>query len=437
MTSLPSNHEAEQGVLCCLLNDIRLIPVALDKLTSDCFLHYQTQLVFDTIAHLHKRFIPIEVPTLISHMRDNDLLEKVGGSAAISELYTYLPIPSQFGHYVEELLEKYALRQIVTAAINIVEQTRDGDQKSAGIMDHAVSEFTRLSMCTLNTADMLPCRKMSDVINDVIDSADQRAKTQDTLPGLSTGFPTIDRHTGGMQAGRLWVIAGETSDGKSTLCQNMVEEACESGGSAVFYSYEMPDTECAERLICSRGRVDNFELMSGKLSQAGQIGMARAVSDMSKWDLSLLDVSDATIEQICRDITLRRNAQKKLNPKARMVACIDYLQLANTKEKFGDNRERAVAHISKTAKQCAKQNGVTILMPSQLNDDGKLRESRAIAHDADVLLLIRKVKPENKHQKVDELSDLRQIFCPKNRGGKRNWHFDVRLNGANFQFITQ
>jgi replicative DNA helicase len=76
-------------------------------------------------------------------------------------------------------------------------------------------------------------------------------------------------------------------------------------------------------------------------------------------------------------------------------------------------------------------------MPSQLNDDGKLRESRAIAHDADVLLLIRKVKPENKHAKVDELSDLRQIFCPKNRGGKRNWHFDVRLNGANFQFIAQ
>lgn len=442
----PSNHEAEQAVICCLLNDSRLVPVALDKLTPECFHHFQTEAVFAAISHLHKTFKPVDSVSIISHLRNTEQLEKIGGSSVIMELFTYLPIPGWLDHYAEILTEKHAMRQVVAAAAAIVERTRNPEMTSAGVMEYAVEEFTRLSASRLNSADMLPCRSFADIINDCMDKAEDRAANNGRIPGIPTGFHAIDQHTGGMQEGRLWVIAGETSDGKSTLVQNFMEEACRTGNHGVYYSYEMPDTECAERFICSQGRIDNAELMSGKFTPSGLIGWQRANRDMKSWKLSLLDVADATIEQICRDITLRINSIRKTESAARFVASIDYLQLANTKEKFGDNRERAVAHISKTAKQCAKRNRVTILMPSQLNDDGKMRESRAIGHDADVVLVIRKPKQEDqkggkktygKETPDADLTDMREIFCGKNRGGKRNWKTTVRLNGANFQFVEQ
>lgn len=442
----PSNHEAEQAVICCLLNYSRLVPVAVDKLSLECFHHFQTEAVFTAILHLHRTFKPIDSVSIISHLRNIEQLEKIGGSSVVMELFNYLPIPGLFDHYAEILIEKNAMRQIVKAAAAVVEMTRSPESTSAGVLEAAVEDFTRLSLSRLNTADMLPFRTFNEILEDCIDKADQRSMKNGQVPGIPTGFLAIDQHTGGMQEGRLWVVPGETSDGKSTLVQNFMEEACRTGAHGVYYSYEMPDTECAERFICSQGRIDNAELMTGKFSQAGLAGWQRATRDMKDWKLSLLDVSDATIEQICRDITLRVNSARKVDPQVRFVAAIDYIQLANTKEKFGDNRERAVAHISKTAKQCAKQNKVTILMPSQLNDDGKMRESRAISHDADVILVIRKPKPEDatggrrgyaKPQPDAELTDMREIFCGKNRGGKRNWKTSVRLNGANFQFVAQ
>lgn len=429
--NLPHSHEAEQGLICCLLNDPRLIPTAVSKLPAECFHHFQTQLVYQAIVHLHKRFVPIEPVSLIAYLRDTDGLERIGGTSAVMELLTYLPIPAQFDRYTEMLLEKHSLRQIIAAAGSIVALTRNPDTNAAGVLEHAVTEFQRLAQSRLNTADMLPCRSINAIIDDVINKADERARNPGRIPGVTSGFSTIDQYTGGQQEGRLWVVAGETSDGKSTLVQNFIEAGCSAGAFGAMYSYEMPDTECAERLLCSRGPLDASEFMMGQFTNGGQNAMTRAMREIKEWRLAILDVSDATIEQICRDITLRAASLRKSDPAARFIAAIDYLQLANTMQRF-DNRERAVAHISKTAKQCAKANKITIHMPSQLNDDGKLRESRAIAHDADVVLVIRKPKDSKK----DDLSNKREIFCAKNRGGKRNWTSLMTLEGKNFRFNT-
>ena len=73
-------------------------------------------------------------------------------------------------------------------------------------------------------------------------------------------------------------------------------------------------------------------------------------------------------------------------------------------------------------------------MPSQLNDDGKLRESRAIGHDADVALKIQRPKEA---KKGDDEDSKREIFCGKNRGGQRNWSTQVNLEGHHFRFAQR
>jgi len=424
------NLDAEKAIICCLLTEPKLAEVAEQKFVPECFYHDQTAIVYAAIMHLRKKLQTIDTITVSSYLRDVGKLDAAGGASAISELYTFLPIPGVFDEYAEILIEKHAQRQIVNAASNIVKAVKGGELKTASILENAIAEFQQLQQSRLNSADMLPCRQLHQIVHEIIDNAEDRARNQNRIPGITTGFNVIDQATGGQQPGRLWVIAAETSEGKSTIVQNFVECACEDGNAGVIYSFEMPDTECVERLLCSQGPVNASSLVMGLSTREEQETLVRATRRIHQWNLSVVDVSDATIEQICRDIALRVAALRKVNKNARMVAAIDYLQLANTLQKF-DNRERAVAHISKTAKQCAKANQITIHMPSQLNDDGRLRESRAIAHDADVVMLIRKPADAKKDEQ-----DKRELFCAKNRGGKRNWSMPIKLQGQHFRFVA-
>ena len=53
------------------------------------------------------------------------------------------------------------------------------------------------------------------------------------------------------------------------------------------------------------------------------------------------------------------------------------------------SREREVAAISRRLKLMALELDVSVIALSQLNDEGYLRESRAIGHDADIILNIK------------------------------------------------
>lgn len=427
----PSSLEAESSLLSCLFDDSRRVPELLLKAPPVTFYHLQTQTVYTVIQRLHDRFQPVNVVSVTSYLRDNGKLESVGGAAAISAFYTdFVPVQSQFQNFANLVLEKHAQRQIVDALAEILQQVRQPEAQSANVIECAIAVFQKLAESRVNDSDLLPGRTLDAILQSVIDHADERAKSTGRIPGLSTGLAAIDEHTGGQQPGRLWVIAGETSDGKSCLVQNFVEAALDAGAHAAIYSFEMPEEELGIRLLCSRSEVSSSTINNGLLTREHCERIQRAMGQLRGSPLIVRDVADATIEDICRDIDRRVSTLRKSDPKAQFVAAIDYLQLANTFRNF-DNRERAVAHISKTAKQTAKRNKITILMPSQLNDDGKLRESRAISHDADVLLLIRKPKGAKK----DDMSNDREIFCPKNRGGRRNWYANVILRGEHFKFV--
>jgi replicative DNA helicase len=67
---------------------------------------------------------------------------------------------------------------------------------------------------------------------------------------------------------------------------------------------------------------------------------------------------------------------------------VDYLQIIRGRRNKGDSREQEIASISGGLKQLAKTMACPVVTGTQLNDDGKTRESRAIEQDADVWLVI-------------------------------------------------
>lgn len=431
---LPYDDDTEQAFLSCLLQRPSLCDEAPH---AEIMYHEANRIILTTIIGLFAAGRPIDQISLTHALRNANKLTIVGGPAFISELFTLIPSASNYQYYLTILRDKFAFRQMIgamAAGIAHLQAFQEADGISA---TDAIQHVTKLVCEAVNddsSAD-LPCRQIGELLTDVLNGIEERCANPGKIPGISTGFAGFDKYLGGLEDGRLTVIAGESSDGKSCLARQFVESACLQDHVGVIYTYEMRDTEEAGRLICSQAGIDSSNLKHGILTRAEHQSIGVKTMRLSKWPISIVDVAGKTIEQICRDIARR---SKRLKQGQKLVASIDYIQLCLTSKANGGNREREVAHITATAKQCAKMTGAHIIMPSQLNEDGKVRESRAIEQDSDNLIIIQKQaeKPGKawEKKKDEEPNFDRNLFIKKNRNGERLKIVKATLHGRFFRF---
>jgi replicative DNA helicase len=140
---------------------------------------------------------------------------------------------------------------------------------------------------------------------------------------------------------------------------------------------------------------------------------------LKKWGTTFVDTDNASAEDILADIEASDDR----------VVMVDYLQLMDVTQAKNESRELAISRVAKDLKRLAKRKGITILTGSQLNDDGKLRESRAIGQHADKVLYVNRVE-------VDGEIDMtrRTLLIGKNRGGKPMEKILLGFAGASFRF---
>lgn len=87
--------------------------------------------------------------------------------------------------------------------------------------------------------------------------------------GIYTGFPYIDQVTGGAQPGDTWVIAGESSSGKSFILCRCAMSAVELGKKCLFVSMEMTNAQIGRRSMAMGAEVNASNLRLGRLSRFG------------------------------------------------------------------------------------------------------------------------------------------------------------------------
>lgn len=455
---LPHSEEAETGVIASwmwqphLLDDGGVQPAA--------FYQEARRVIAIELMTLHQAGrLPVHDgrfdPALFTHhLRCRDLLDRVGGPAVIMELATAMPVPGHYSHYRAILTECFQRRQLIHRLLLGVERLQnlgrlDQDENATVVSVTADIHASLVEVETDDDSADLRCRPIAEIIHTVVEKAEIRAANPGMLPGISTGLTRLDELTGGLQPGRLWAVLAESSEGKSSLCRQIVEEACKQGHAGVIYTYEMMDDEEAGRMICSQGIVRSSTLKTGQFTRAEQQGFQQACQDIQGWNVAIVDVAGRYIEDIQRDI-MRRS--RRLKEGQKLVVMIDYIQLALTR-KDCSSRQREIAHITGSTKQCAKRAQCTILMPSQVNKDGDAREGMDIEQDADVELKILKPAPDKKlnvkqeHWKKgrpnaepepalapEDDPARRLIHLAKNRDGPRGDSFPARLVGQHFRF---
>jgi len=417
--ALPFSDDAEKGVLSSFLQDpVNRLGEARLNLSPAAFYHEANRMVFVKLCELYDKALPIDPVLVTNVLRDQNLLDKVGGPAAISDLFTFIPSPAHFRHYLKIVEDHHAARR------NIDAHARALSEFFAPSLDLSAA-ITAAEEHVLNAANgiirRMTRKTMKEAILETIDGIEEHLKLAGALPGFPTGFNVIDKATGGLRKGKVTVFAGLPSDGKSAIMQNCARVALRSGARVGWYSLEMPLPEQTARILCEDSGVEASDLYGGTMTRAQNDMLARSIRQLSELGADIVETDGYTATEILADIAASNYD----------LAVVDYLQLMEYDGRKGATREEIIASISRRMKQVAKKSGCHILTASQLNDQGKLRESRAIGQDADNVFLVHKHPTDE----GDGYDDTRRIlFCEKNRGGKRHWQVPLLFNGPTFTF---
>ncbi len=202
---------------------------------------------------------------------------------------------------------------------------------------------------------------------------------------MPTGFNDFDRITGGLKPGQVTVVAAETNGGKSTFALNVVNHVLNQGQPVLLFTLEMDRHEIVDLLVSMNAQVNRNGFNTGRFL-AGEIEKMTAHSKrISRFNLFIDDRAMPTASQIAEKM-------RKLCRTAKLVV-VDYVQQvspADTKE----GREQQVAGIARALRIAAKECKLPMLLLSQLNDEGKIRESRVVAHEAHNVIMLQTSGPE-------------------------------------------
>jgi replicative DNA helicase len=145
---------------------------------------------------------------------------------------------------------------------------------------------------------------MAEVLAVELEELERRAPAG--LAGVPTGFPDLDRLTGGLQAGTLVIVAGPTAVGTTTLGLDIARHASIRGGiPTVFVSLDLTAAEVVNRLLCAEGSIDSQRLRLGRLDERDWVRLTRMLGRMGDAPLTIEASPTLTATQLteaCRHV---------------------------------------------------------------------------------------------------------------------------------------
>jgi len=222
-------------------------------------------------------------------------------------------------------------------------------------------------------------------------------------PGATTGLVDLDRSIGGLQPGRLIVVAGRPGMGKTIVGANLARATAQAGNGCLLFSLEMPSEEIGCRVLSDHAFHDNVittskEIFESTLDARQMARIEGAAADLVNMPLLIDAAPSLTVGEIAARTRSAADELAKRGVRLRAVV-IDYLKFVRASDRYRGQRVYEVGEITAGLKALAKDLGVCVVLLAQLNraveqradkrpELSDLRESGDIEADADVVLLL-------------------------------------------------
>lgn len=381
-----ANETVVNDVMCeaCVLGTIISREGAFDEvrefLSDDCFYDRITTDIWKAIKSVDAKGGEISIVSVFAEMR------KMKCNCNMSEVMEVTKTVL-FGDLVQYALrlKELAVRRALWLLGHRLISYGVGEAEDLETVEHETYASLEQTFYTPSTN----VKTLRDAYNEVEAIMVSNMKAGSRVTGTRTGFSRLDEK-GGLQPSDLIIIAGESSQGKSSLAINMAYNALQNGKRVAIYSLEMMASQVAARIISSHSGVPSSSILyDGTMSQADRLAVESAVTAERKGEIYFDDTSTSNIETILNSI---RYMKKHYDIDG---AVIDYLQILNVNSKTM-NPEMAMGDACRRLKNLAKDLKIWIIGLSQLArskdnpepSKSRLRSSGQIEEAADTIMLI-------------------------------------------------
>lgn len=403
------SQDAEIAVLGSVLIDPDVISTL--EVRGHEFYSQRNRTIWQAVIELYREAVPVDILTVSERLETRGKLAEIGGSGYLMQVIANTPTSVHVHAYAEIVKDKHRRRSLLALANKIA--TTAYDEKAD--LNRAAPEF--IQALVDNTKVKNSARPLSEYMSELYDEVGERAENPRDIWGISSGFPTLDRITGGFQEGELMILSGEPGVGKSILAMQFAAQMGANAPGAI-YSIEMGGRQVVRRLTSGMSGISTTALKTGRLADDDWPAFTNAVEKLSSLPVYMSDGASWTTAGLRADLS-RLQAQHGVR-----WFVLDYLYLLEDGEK-GDEIERT-ALASKGLKRTTKELGMAGIAVHSMNKagmngsvptQGNLRGSGQVIYDADLITFLTQYNPdmETRPLPTAQRENVRMLIFGKGR----------------------
>lgn len=407
----PQNLEAEQAVLGAMLLEYDAVVTAKELLRPSDFYRQAHQMLFRAIIAVHEQHEPVDLITVGSLLRDRQELDQVGGTLYMGTCMSNVPTASAIAYYAGLVRECADLRDLIRAADRIMLDCYAKDKDVAGILAGGEGALQAVRDRHSGGVDLEGGRVGTLMAEEFVRMVREHEHGAET--GIRSSIGALNAQMGpGIQRGEVCVVAGATSQGKTTFAvQNIAVPAAKHGRSVLVLSLEMSQQSLVNRLMAANSistalwqlrqpeyRKANWSAITDperNRYEEEPIGedMAQLINAADSWPLYTLytpGLTPAELEAIGRKF-------QRLEKGCDLIV-IDGLWIMESDKKT-DSRAQEVSYLMRQVKRIAGVLNTRIVLVHQVNREGSdrpqlkhLRESGEVEQTADWVLFVHRSK---------------------------------------------
>lgn len=214
-----------------------------------------------------------------------------------------------------------------------------------------------------------------------------KANQQEAV-GILTGIDCVDLKTLGIKKGDLWLVAGFTSDGKTTLCLNIAHQAVCSGHNVLYASMEMGRETIRDILYCIHSghkmftnmhpALDLEKITSGRLTEEEENFYVKHVIDdfENNPTYGVLEVVQPDCVWSAEILQAEAEMLHERLPGGLDLVIPDYVGLMQVEGRSEGRNEDLNKLIREMKQMCLTFDGgnqISVLSPFQCNREGQRR----------------------------------------------------------------
>lgn len=410
---LPYDFLAEKAIIGSILKKNETFDRANQIIKPVDFYDSRTQRIYKSIVTMFEKDIKVDEVSLLSQLRNENILQEVGGEEFITEITLSSFYTPNIDTYAKTVKEKALLRSLIGASEDIMDLSYRQNEDVSSILSMAESKIFDISQNKLNEGLI----KVGDTLDETVQVINELSLNDGNITGVTTGLETIDIKLSGLQPSQLILLAARPAMGKTALGLTMAWNAAKEGKSVAFFSLEMSTLQLNYRLLSMVSMIDLEQVMNGRIKDDEWELLFTATKQIAAKDLYVDETPGITLSEM-------RSKLKRLKAEVGVdLVVIDYLQLMQA-DGYQENRQNEIASISRGLKTLSKELNCPILSLAQLSREADkradhkpilsdLRESGAIEQDADVVMLLYR---EDYYDEEDN-PNIAKVIVAKHRNG--------------------